>query len=56
MMTTPPDQVRYLMAKGSPSTPAPTMAVVLWNALQTPHTEDCINAVECGIVSLCLSG
>jgi hypothetical protein len=33
---TPPDQVRYFMAKGSPSTPAPTMAVVLWNALQAP--------------------
>ena len=32
MMTTPPGHRRYFMAKGSPSTPAPTMAVVLWNA------------------------
>ena len=32
-MATPPGHRRYFMAKGSPRTPAPTMAVVLWNAL-----------------------
>lgn len=35
---TPPDHVRYFIAKGSPSTPAPTMAVVLWKALFTENT------------------
>ena len=29
----PPGQVRYLKAYGSPSTPAPTIAVVLWKQL-----------------------
>lgn len=37
MMMTPPGHSRYFIAKGRPKTPAPTMAVVLWNALYHLH-------------------
>ena len=42
----PPGHMRYFMANGSPSTPAPTMAVVLWNALYHLRSEVCCLSVS----------